>query len=308
MTLRSHDGGALPITNFLETMWLQSLLKRCLLPTDRALLVLLRNILMAREPSYGVGQWAHRCAPDWLVLWSEELEQINDDRLGRCLDRLFDALRDGLMMTVLHQVIDEFQVSLDELHNDSTTVSFYGAYEEAEEVGQGRSRPTLAMSLGHSKDHPPHSKQLLDMLTVTEHGGVPIYFTSANGNTTDDTPGRPSKHTKFVKKVKRRFDITWSVDMLRLSDEHALDGIFLLISNVTDMTAEQPPRAYKRQPIIEKRFSQMKTDFSVAPVYLKSVNRIQALLAVYFSVLIVQTRRDRDLRLAMHRADVTSLP
>ena len=35
----------------------------------------------------------------------------------------------------------------------------------------------------------------------------------------------------------------------------------------------------------------MKTDFSVAPVYLKSVNRIQALLAVYFSVLIVQTRR-----------------
>jgi transposase len=74
------------------------------------------------------------------------------------------------------------------------------------------------------------------------------------------------------------------------------------------MTAEQPLRAYKRQPIIEKRFSQMKTDFSVIPVYLKSVSRIQALLAVYFVVLIVQTLLDRDLRLAMQRADVTSLP
>jgi transposase len=30
-------------------------------------------------------------------------------------------------------------------------------------------------------------------------------------------------------------------------------------------------RAYKRQPIIEKRFCQLKTDFAVAPVYLKDV-------------------------------------
>jgi hypothetical protein len=146
VTLRSHDVGALPITNHvLETMWLQSFLKRCLLPPDharaqlpthRALFVSLRNILMSREPSCGVEQWACRFAPDGLVLWPEELEQLNDDHLGRCLDRLVDVLRDELIMTVLHQIIDEFQVSLDELHNDSTTVSFCGAYEaELRQIG-----------------------------------------------------------------------------------------------------------------------------------------------------------------------------
>jgi len=36
-------------------------------------------------------------------------------------------------------------------------------------------------------------------------------------------------------------------------------------------------RAYKRQPIIEKRFSQLKSDFCVAPVYLKEVSRIESL-------------------------------
>ena len=51
--------------------------------------------------------------------------------------------------------------------------------------------------------------------------------------------------------------------------------------------AEETLRAYKRQPIIKKRFSHLKTDFSVAPVCLRPVTRIESLLAVYFFVLIV---------------------
>ena len=74
------------------------------------------------------------------------------------------------------------------------------------------------------------------------------------------------------------------------------------------MTAEELLRAYKRQPIIEKRFSQLKTDFSVAPVYLKSISRIQAFLAVYFFALIVQTLLERELRQAMQRDKLKSLP
>ncbi|MFV1968897.1 MAG: phosphatidate cytidylyltransferase, partial [Pirellulaceae bacterium] len=100
--------------------------------------------------------------------------------------------------------------------------------------------------------------------------------------------GRPSKNTKYVKQVKTRFDISWIVDSLGLAEAESLDGIFPLITNVREMTAEDILRAYRRQPIIEKRFSQLKTDFAVAPIYLKSVTRIQALLAVYFFVLIVQ--------------------
>ena len=46
----------------------------------------------------------------------------------------------------------------------------------------------------------------------------------------------------------------------------------------------------------------------MAPVYLKSVSRIQALLAVYFFVLIVQTLLERELRQAMQREKVKSLP
>jgi transposase len=122
------------------------------------------------------------------------------------------------------------------------------------------------------------------------------------------TKGRPSKNTKYVKQVKKRFDISWTVDSLRLAEAESLDGIFPLITNVREMTAEDILRAYRRQPIIEKRFSQLKTDFAVAPIYLKSVTRIQALLAVYFFVLIVQTLLERELRQAMARAKIESVP
>ena len=67
-------------------------------------------------------------------------------------------------------------------------------------------------------------------------------------------------------------------------------------------------RAYQRQPIIEKRFSPLKTDFAVAPAYLKSVTRIPGLMAAYFLVLLVQTLLERELRPAMAAAKIESLP
>jgi hypothetical protein len=58
----------------------------------------------------------------------------------------------------------------------------------------------------------------------------------------------------------------------------------------------------------EKRFSQLKTDFRVAPVYLKEVSRIQALLCVYFLVLLIESLLERELRRAMAREQLESLP
>ncbi|MDA1054094.1 MAG: hypothetical protein O3C40_26905 [Planctomycetota bacterium] len=75
--------------------------------------------------------------------------------------------------------------------------------------------------------------------------------------------GRPGKDTKYIKSVTTSFDISWSVDPIRLVEAESLDGIFPLITNAKGLTAEEVLRAYKRQPIIEKRFSQLKTDFAV---------------------------------------------
>ena len=74
------------------------------------------------------------------------------------------------------------------------------------------------------------------------------------------------------------------------------------------MSAKELLVAYKEQSMIEKRFGQLKTDFVVAPVYLKEVSRIQALLCVYFLALLVESLLERELRRAMESERIESLP
>jgi transposase len=102
-----------------------------------------------------------------------QLFALNDDRIGRALDRLFDADIPALVLKVAARAVREFDVSLDELHNDSTTVTFHGDYESAERERTLRGRLRLAITWGHNKDHRPDLKQLLHILTVTGDGAVP---------------------------------------------------------------------------------------------------------------------------------------
>jgi transposase len=120
--------------------------------------------------------------------------------------------------------------------------------------------------------------------------------------------GRPNSKTQYVKKTRDRYHLTWELNQETLSQAEREDGVFPLLTNDRTLSAEEVLRAYKRQPLIEKRFSQFKTDFVVAPIYLKDVGRITGLLAVYFFALVVQTLLERELRAAMKAAGIKSLP
>lgn len=72
---------------------------------------------------YGVAEWAREFDPELFDLQPRQIEQLNDDRVGRCSDRLFRALNTNLIMDVVRHVVQEFGLSFDELHNDSTTVT-----------------------------------------------------------------------------------------------------------------------------------------------------------------------------------------
>jgi hypothetical protein len=114
---------------------------------------------------------------------------------------------------------------------------------------------------------------------------------------------------------KRRLSVSsgvsrfgYRIDYARVAAEANGDGIFPLVANVADLSELDLLHAYKRQPVIEKRFSQLKTDFEVAPVYLKVVHRIQSLLCLYFFALLVEALLERQLRRAMQQHDIEALP
>jgi transposase len=493
--LHSYRVGLLPILNrILERLRLAEFFRAYLPPQDRrcridpatGLLVLLKNLLLSREPLYGVGEWAARHVPDLLGLSERQITSLNDDRVGRCLDRLFQNDYGSLALTVATHAISEFGVGLDQLHNDSTTITFHGDYPDATHEERRKEQVRLAITWGHNKDHRPDLKQLLFILTVSKDGGVPVSFQAKSGNTVDDQThratwdllctlaqrrdflsvadgklattenmahvhqhggrfltliprtrsedrvfreslsrgqvrwrpiydkrdeggeiidqfsvsegpalsaegyrlvwyhstrkaetdaaqrarqvdralrelaelqqklgsprsryqerakvaaaveailesrgaggwitttieervvekyhqegrGRPSEKTRYLKEVITRFELKCEIDHPALAAEHLGDGVFPLITNDGTLSERELLLAYKGQPVIEKRFAQLKTDFAVAPVYLKEVSRIQALLCMYFFVLLVESLLERELRQAMVRTGVESL-
>ena len=494
-TLTTFGVGGLPIVNhFLRRARVEDFLrealkddKRCRISPAIGILVLIQNYLISRQPIYGIQEWAQELRPDLLQLTRRQMLSLNDDRVGRCLDRLFDADCSALALALTRHVVQEFDLDLSEIHNDTTTISFYGTYVEptVENMLSGKWKPII--TYGFNKDHRPDLKQLLYNLTVSSDGTVPVAFGVESGNVTDDqlhqktwdllheivgspnflyvadsklatrdnmsyianrggrfisvlprsrsedldfrrrvslgeirwdevrrkvdvhgntkdvisaakgtttssegyrllwfhstrkaeldiaarstsvrravdslqelsqklhsprtryreeskvyreiekrvtscgakewitysvtaeeeetylqeTPGRPGPSTKYRRKSKTRFHLSFAVDTEKMDEAVRQDGVFPLVTNDRTLTPKEILEAYKRQSNIEKRFSQLKTQFQITPVFLKSTTRIVALLTVYYLALLIQALIERDLRQGMKDNAIESLP
>ncbi len=494
-TLTTFGVGGLPIINhFLGRARVEEFLRsamtddqRCKISPDVGVLALIQNYLMSRQPVYGIQEWAQELSPDLLQLTEEQMLSLNDDRVGRCLDRLFDADCPSLILALTRHVMKEFDVELGEFHNDTTTITFHGGHDDASQENRVRGKWTPIITHGHNKDHRPDLKQLLFSLTVSSDGAVPVAFGVENGNVTDDQvhqetwellckivesadflyvadsklatranmsfianrggrfvsvlprtrsededfrqrvlageitwheilrkfdakgrvkdiisatqeevstsegyrllwfhstrkveldiksrgnsvrravalledlsqklssprtryrdeskvhkeiekrlascgatkwityslkqieeekfvqegKGRPNSDTRYRREVKLRFELSFDLNDQNLDDAAKQDGVFPLVTNDRKLAAKDILNAYKRQAHIEKRFSQLKTQFQVAPVYLKSTSRIVALLTVYYLALLIQALIERELRREMKGVGMESLP
>lgn len=497
-TLSTERMGSLPLVNhFIERIGLPALLdqfvpthdRRCAISHASALGVLLRSVVVEREPLYRQQETVDGFAPQLYGLSALQIEHLKDDRIGRALDKLFDTDRAALLTQVALAVVKRFGVRLDQLHNDSTSVSFCGDYAEGQ-IKRPSHRAAL-ITYGRSKLHRPDLKQLVLILTVSQDGGVPVQFRVADGNTNDSvthidtwntlrqltgradflyvadsklcsfdnmdhiqraggrfvtvlprtrsedkefrkwlqshtpawqlvwnrphprrkdgprdrwyvhlselpsaetwpivwvwstlltqyheenrrrrisaavaalsalherliaprprgrrrgaqqidarvasilkkhhvrryvhvkrieqethefkqaSPGRPGPDTEYRKIIRRRHDIQWTVDQAAIDYDHKSDGMFPLMTNDRKLTPAQVLQAYKGQPVIEKRFEQLKTVHEIAPVFLQNPGRIEAFFTVYFLALLVQALIEREIRLAMQREHIEHLP
>jgi transposase len=185
--------GPLPIVNrFLDRLGLDGTLEDFVpsqdratgLPYAKALGVLLRSIIVEREPIYRQQETVQAFAPGAFGVAPQDIVHLSDDRIGRALDRLFDADRAELLTKVVVAMGKGFDVRFDELHNDSTSIRMTGQYREA--TGRSlRGRRAPWITYGYSKDHRPDLKQLLFILTTSADGGIPVQFRCEDGNRSD---------------------------------------------------------------------------------------------------------------------------
>ena len=177
LRLRALRVGALPILNrVIERMELAEELALALKNPGYAdaLLALIKNILVERNALYAVGEWAALYAAGLVAQG-----KIGDDKLGRALDRLFAADRATLQTRIVLAVMTGFDLKMQQIHNDTTSVMVRGAYD-------GQNAKAVQLKRGHSKERRPDLKQLVYSLCVTSDGAVPVHFKAYDGNQTDD--------------------------------------------------------------------------------------------------------------------------
>lgn len=112
-----------------------------------------------------------------------EPEYLNDDRLGRVLDRLFEADLTKVFVQVALEAADRFGVDTrSSVHLDATSFHLHGKYDEQEEEAH---QSPIRITHGYSRDHRPDLKQFVVDLMTSKDGGIPLFFRVADGNEAD---------------------------------------------------------------------------------------------------------------------------
>jgi len=176
--------GALPvITQYLEKIRLAQTVDRLVpwegeVPLGTLVEVLIVNRLLQPKAMFRLDEWAQKSGvADYFGLTPG---QLNDDRLGRALERL-PACADGVQAELVLAAIRQFKLDVTQVHYDITSVELFGAYELAE--GEAPPVPPVPLpAYGRSKSGRKNVKQVQMGLNVSGDGAVPLAHAALDGN------------------------------------------------------------------------------------------------------------------------------
>ena len=211
----THIVGALPvICDYLERLQLGKIIDESVpwegeVPLGTIIEVMVINRLLNPKAMFRIDDWAQNTA--LMEYFGLEPGQLNDDRLGRALERVA-AHMDKVQAPLVLRMIKEFKLNVSQVHFDITSVELFGAYEtatkpEPEPTAAPTAPPAAAAppaagaqaaattdaatapapTYGHAKSGRKNVKQIQLGINVVGDGGVPVAHKALDGNTAEAT-------------------------------------------------------------------------------------------------------------------------
>ena len=125
-----------------------------------------------------------------------EPKHLNDDKIGRVMDKLYQLDVSGIFLLISLAAVKKFGVSTENSHLDATSLSVEGQYKKeyptveilksgpvGEEIENGPQ--PIKITYGYSRDRRPDLKQFMIDLMVSGDGDVPLFLKVADGNEAD---------------------------------------------------------------------------------------------------------------------------
>lgn len=200
----------------------------------RVVLALILDALSGRSALFRLEQFFADKDVEHLLGEDIPRSKLNDDTLGRVLDRLSAVGSNTVLGSVAIKVMKSFDLDLSHVHHDTTSHKVYGDYLLYE--WEGHDQP-LVITHGFSKDHRPDLKQLVHSLLCVDHG-IPIYSKLLDGNASDKNINR-DLIPEMVKRMRTlgREDFIYVADSALITEENLAriddwDNGFLFVSRL----------------------------------------------------------------------------
>jgi len=150
--------------------------------------ILINGLGFVSRPLYLFSQFFDDQAIEILLGTDVERDYMNDDKIGRVMDKLYKYGLNNLFIEIVLLVIKKFKIDPKYSHLDATSFHLHGKYksesidEKEEEIT--RERPII-ITKGYSRDHRPDLKQcVLDLITSGD-GDIPLFMRAGDGNEAD---------------------------------------------------------------------------------------------------------------------------
>jgi transposase len=143
--------------------------------------MILNGLGFVSAPLYLFGEFFSGKATEHLLGEGIKPEHLNDDRLGRVLDKLFEADLTEVFVGVASKAAERFGSPTKSVHLDATSFHLHGRYDD-----EGQEEPEeIRITYGYSREHRPDLKQFVVDLMSTGDGGVALFLRVADGNEAD---------------------------------------------------------------------------------------------------------------------------
>jgi transposase len=165
--------------------------------------MIINGLGFVSKPLYMFPKYFETIACEHLIGPGVKPEYLNDDKLGRVMDKLFIKGLDTIFFIIAVKAAQKFGVSLSTSHLDSSSMHVHGQYNtslpfvifESQKVGNNQELEELAVkspkeitiTYGYSRDHRPDLKQFIIEMICSGDGDIPIFLKLASGNQADSS-------------------------------------------------------------------------------------------------------------------------
>jgi transposase len=189
LNLQASDVRFLPIVSaFVKKIGVVDEINR-LCPSEKdvspghVMMALILDTLSGRSPLYRLERSFKGMDLELLLGVDVPSSKLNDDAVGRVLDRVWEAGTGKVLTAVALRAVKMFSLDTSRVHHDTTSVTVHGDYDLYADPDHGQ---PFVITYGFSKEHRPDLKQLVHSLLCVDHG-IPIWSKCENGNESDKT-------------------------------------------------------------------------------------------------------------------------